>query len=97
MIAAFRAGHAAIRRKEPGARTMAEMVAEVAAEHGVTVAALRGPGRSRRLAWPRQEAMLRCREEIGYSYRRIGRFFGDRDHTTVMHGCEAARARRSGA
>ena len=47
------------------------------------------------IAHARQDAMRRIREALGYSYPRIGRFFG-RDHTTVVHGVRASAARAGG-
>jgi chromosomal replication initiator protein len=32
--------------------------------------------------------MYLIREEIGTSLMEVGRLFGGRDHTTVMHSCE---------
>lgn len=82
----------------PGARLsapllrMAEIAAQVASAHLLTVTELRGPCRERYIAWPRQEAML-AMVEAGFSLPQIGRFL-NRDHTTVMAGARAARARR---
>lgn len=36
---------------------------------------------------PRQIAMYLCRDLTPNSLPRIGRMFGDRDHTTVLHAC----------
>lgn len=66
----------------------------VAAVEMVSVEDLRGRSATRAIAWPRQEFMLAARE-AGHSLQDIGAFL-DRDHTTVMHGIEAATARRNG-
>ena len=63
------------------------LVAVVGARFDVDVKALRGLSRKRNIVWPRQVAMYIARE-VGLSYPRIGAFFGDRDHTTVMHSCD---------
>lgn len=41
--------------------------------------------RVRRIARPRQVAMFLCREMTKASFPKIGRHFGGRHHTTVMH------------
>ena len=43
--------------------------------------------RTRALVFPRQIAMYLCREICHLSYPDIGRQFGGKDHTTVMHAC----------
>jgi chromosomal replication initiator protein len=73
--------------------TMREMAMEVAEKHGVTLEDLQGPSRTQKLATARQEAMARIYATGRYSTTQVGRFFGGRDHTTVMHGCRA-HARR---
>jgi chromosomal replication initiator protein len=52
---------------------------------GLSVDDLRGKSRSRPLVTARQIAMYVLRELTDFSYPAIGREFGDRDHTTVMH------------
>ena len=47
-----------------------------------------GKRRSREIAVPRQIAMYLCREMLQMSTNAIGQAFGNRDHTTVMHGCD---------
>jgi len=42
--------------------------------------------RARPVARPRQIAMYFSREFTPFSLPNIGRFFGGRDHTTIMHG-----------
>jgi hypothetical protein len=71
-------------------QTVANILREVALEHGLTVAALIGQGRSRHIAWPRQEAYYRAFTECQHlSYPEIARRIGGRDHTTVLHGVRA--------
>lgn len=69
-------------RNEP---LVSEIQAEVACHFGLTVADLLSERRSRRFARPRQFAMYLCRELTNKSLPEIGRRFGSRDHTTVMH------------
>lgn len=47
---------------------------------------LAGNKRSNDIAFPRQIAMYLCREIANMSFPQIGRDFGNRDHSTVMHG-----------
>jgi hypothetical protein len=71
-------------------QSVANILREVALEHGLTVAALIGQGRSRHIAWPRQEAYYRAFTECQHlSYPEIARRIGGRDHTTVLHGVRA--------
>ena len=42
--------------------------------------------RSNDIAFPRQIAMYLCREVANMSFPKIGNEFGNRDHSTVMHG-----------
>ncbi len=42
--------------------------------------------RSNDIAFPRQIAMYLCREIANMSFPKIGEDFGNRDHSTVMHG-----------
>lgn len=64
-----------------------------AAASGIPRDHLIGVRRARYLAWPRQVAMLVCAELAPQaSLPQIGRAF-NRDHTTIMHGIKAARAR----
>jgi chromosomal replication initiator protein len=58
---------------------------EVAAYFSLTVEDLCSPSRSRQLVTARQIAMYLARELTDLSLPRIGKAFGGRDHTTVMH------------
>lgn len=73
-----------------------EIIYRVAREHDIGPRDLRGPGRHRAVAWPRQQAMYELRAQLGLSFPVIGRILGHRDHTTIMHGCKAYE-RRNGA
>jgi chromosomal replication initiator protein len=54
---------------------------------------LLSPARVARIAWPRQVAMYLARELTGESLPAIGRQFGGRDHTTVLHAWRRTTAR----
>ncbi len=55
---------------------------------GFSADELKGPKRQRPLVRARQVGMYLFRELTEYSYPAIGREFGDRDHTTVIHAFE---------
>lgn len=54
----------------------------------VTPQELKGKRRSSDVTLPRQVAMYLCREITGMSLPCIGKEFGGRDHTTVLHSCK---------
>ncbi len=67
----------------------AQQIIEISARHfGFSVDELIGPSRRRPLVIARQIAMYLFRELTDFSYPAIGREFGDRDHTTVIHAVE---------
>jgi chromosomal replication initiator protein len=77
-----------IRAGEPR-RISPQMILETtAASYGFSVDALCGPSRTRPLVTARQVAMYLTRELTDYSYPAIGRIFGKRDHTTVIHAVD---------
>lgn len=80
----------ALKRLWPRARPIVIQEAERA---GIRIADLLGRGRVKVLVAARQAAMVRCREEFGWSMPVIGRQFG-RDHTTVLHAIRQHQARR---
>ena len=53
---------------------------------GVPPKEILGEKRRPDLVQARQLAMYLCRELLGHSYPVIGRMFGGKDHSTVMHG-----------
>jgi chromosomal replication initiation ATPase DnaA len=67
----------------PSMRSIAQ---EVADKYEMSLEELRGPNRSPYVAHPRFEAMWRMRQQHRWSLPQIGRFFSNRDHTTVLHG-----------
>jgi len=66
-----------------------KIIKEVADKYELTPADLTGPERRRMYAWPRHEAMWRCRMETNMSLPEIGRRFGGRDHTSCIYAIEA--------
>ena len=63
----------------------ATIMAQTASYFGVTIEDLQGPSRTRALTTARQIAMYLVRELTDDSLPQIGKLFGGRDHTTVMH------------
>ncbi len=66
--------------------TVEEIQRKVAEHYGIRLSDLIGPKRLRAIARPRQVAMKLAKDLTTRSYPDIGRRFGGRDHTTVMHG-----------
>jgi len=67
-----------------------EHIRQVVSEHyNVSIDDLNGRKRTRNIVFPRQVAMYLCRKILpDASLPDIGRVFGGRDHTTVMHSCD---------
>jgi chromosomal replication initiator protein len=76
-----------------GTRTIAEIQAAACEHFGLSSEELLSAARVARVAWPRQVAMYLARELTGQSLPAIGREFGGRDHTTVLHACRRTSAR----
>jgi chromosomal replication initiator protein len=68
-------------------RTIEEIQAATCEHFGISSDELLSPSRTARVAWPRQVAMYLARQLTDESLPAIGRSFGGRDHTTVMHAC----------
>ncbi|MCJ7871047.1 chromosomal replication initiator protein DnaA [Phaeobacter sp. J2-8] len=66
--------------------TIEEIQRQVAEHYNIRLSELVGPKRLRVFARPRQVAMYLCKQLTSRSLPEIGRRFGGRDHTTVMHG-----------
>ena len=64
----------------------AEFIQETVAKYfDISAKDLKGSKRSNDVAFPRQIAMYLCRKVAQMSLPQIGKDFGKRDHTTVMH------------
>ncbi len=63
-----------------------EIQRKVAEHYNIRLSDMVGPKRVRNFARPRQVAMYLCKQLTSRSLPEIGRRFGGRDHTTVMHG-----------
>ncbi len=66
--------------------TIEEIQRKVAEHYNIRLSDLIGPKRVRVLARPRQVAMYLAKQLTTRSLPEIGRRFGGRDHTTIMHG-----------
>jgi chromosomal replication initiator protein len=70
----------------------------VGAKFHVKIGELKSRRRSKTLVHPRQIAMYLCRELTEASFPEIGRHFGGKDHTTIIHACrQIAKAKESDA
>ena len=74
-------------------RSVGEIQAAVGEHFGLSPEELLSTARTARIAWPRQVAMYLARELTGESLPAIGRHFGGRDHTTVLHAWRRTSAR----
>jgi chromosomal replication initiator protein len=79
---------------DPGQpRSVADIQAAACEYFGVSPEELVSSARSARVAWPRAVAMYLARELTTESLPSIGRRFGGRDHTTVLHAWRRTSAR----
>jgi chromosomal replication initiator protein len=77
-----------------GAQISIERIQELVCDRfSVTMAELTGDRRSQNIVYPRQVAMYLARELTDQTLPAIGRAFGNRDHTTVMHACKRTAER----
>jgi chromosomal replication initiator protein len=72
--------------------TIQEIQKKVAEHWSIRVAEMSSARRSRNIARPRQVAMYLAKQLTQKSLPDIGRHFGDRDHTTVMHAVSRVTA-----
>ena len=66
--------------------TIEEIQRKVAEHYNIRLSDMIGPKRMRTIARPRQVAMYLAKQLTSRSLPEIGRRFGGRDHTTIMHG-----------
>ena len=76
------------------AENIARILKEVCEKHAVSLAELKCEARPNKFANARFEACYRLRHELrDFSYPRIGRILGGRDHTTCFHAVKRHRQR----
>jgi len=79
--------------KPARAHTVREIQQQTADAFGVSMEQLLSSSRAAPVAWPRQVAMYLARELTDQTLPAIGRAFGGRNHTTVMHACRRTAER----
>ena len=78
--------------------TMDDIQEAVASRFHVKITELKSRRRSKTLVHPRQIAMYLSREMTDASFPEIGRHFGGKDHTTIIHACKKiGKAQETGA
>ena len=75
--------------------TVEEIQRKVSEHYNIRLSDMIGPKRLRTYARPRQIAMFLSKQLTSRSLPEIGRRFGGRDHTTVMHGVKRIEELRS--
>ena len=88
-----RAIHDMLRKENEFIPSPDTIIAEICKYYRIDDAAIRGQQRDRNIVRGRQVAMYLIRRMSNYSYKDIGKEFGDRDHTTVMHSIEQVEQR----
>ena len=71
--------------ERPAGLTMEHITRAVAAHYKMTIEEIKAKSNSRGVAVPRQVAMYLCKRLTRHSFPEIGREFGGKHHTTVMH------------
>lgn len=78
--------------EEPGLVTIPQIQKAVAAAYRLSVEQLVSKNNSRQFAFPRQIAMYLSKRLTNRSYPEIGRAFGGKHHTTVIHSFEKIKS-----
>ena len=78
---------------KPRTRSVKEIQEQTCAAFGVSMDDLLSSTRTQPIAFARQVAMYLSRELTDVSLPAIGRAFGNRNHTTVMHACKRTAER----
>lgn len=74
--------------ERPAGLTMENITRAVASQYRMTVEEIKAKSNARGVAVPRQVAMYLCKRLTRHSFPEIGREFGGKHHTTVMHSVE---------
>ena len=77
---------------QPAGITIEQIQQTVAAHYRLRVDELTSKNNSRQIAVPRQIAMYLCKRLTKHSFPEIGREFGGKHHTTVIHSVEKIEA-----
>ena len=77
----------------PQRRSVQDIQERICETFGVSIDDLRSTSRAAPVVWPRQIAMYLARELTDQTLPAIGRAFGGRNHTTVMHACRRTAER----
>jgi chromosomal replication initiator protein len=79
--------------RAPQRRSVEDIQQRTCEAFGVSMEQLLSASRAAPVAWPRQVAMYLSRELTDQTLPAIGRAFGGRNHTTVMHACRRTAER----
>ena len=82
-----------LRKENEYIPTVEDIIAEICKVYRIDQKVIRGQQRDRDAVRSRQVAMYLIRRLCNYSYKDIGKEFGNRDHTTVMHSIEQVERR----
>jgi chromosomal replication initiator protein len=74
--------------ERPEGLTMERIARIVASHYNLTVEEIKSKNNSRAVSTPRQVAMYLCKRLTKHSFPEIGREFGGKHHTTVMHSVD---------
>ena len=80
------------KEEESGVVTIQQIQKQVASTYKLTIEELISKNNARQISHPRQVAMYLCKHLTKHSYPEIGRAFGGKHHTTVMHSVEKIEA-----
>jgi chromosomal replication initiator protein len=72
--------------------TIDQIQRKVSDYFGIKLSELKAKNRTKAVAFPRQIAMYLCRQLTHASLSEIGRAFGGKDHTTVLHAVDKIRS-----
>lgn len=76
----------------PGGITIEDIQRAVSAHYRLRLDELKSKNNSRQIAVPRQVAMYLCKRVTKHSFPEIGREFGGKHHTTVIHSVDKIEA-----
>lgn len=65
--------------------SLTDLTTLIARQQRLKVGDLKGQSRKRSMVQARGMAIYIARQEFQYKYEELGRFFGNRDHSTIMH------------